>query len=334
MKYPFLFLILLLVSWSCSTPEYRYEGQKMKGVSLVAPSQPMDSEPLQELQQLGVEWVSLMPYAFARPGDTVLHFNVERQWWGERDEGIIESVRLVREAGMQIMLKPHIWLQGGFHGDIQYESEEEWLAWERAYTGYILHFARLADSLQLPLYCIGTELKQHTRQRPHYWQQLIDAVREVYGGQLTYADNWDSYGEFPHWDRLDYIGIDAYFPLSQADQPSLQALSAHWQPHLDAIGTLASQQQKPVLFTEWGYRSVGGASREPWRSDTTGPADLQAQATAYKAFFQTAWPQKWLAGAFLWKWYPQLPRRHHRLQTDYTPQGKPAQEVVREYYAN
>lgn len=287
---------------------------------------------MQELQQLGAGWVSLMPYAFTQMGDTRLRYNLDQQWWGERSEGIVESVRLAREQGLQVMLKPHVWAGDGFHGDIAFTSEADWQAWEASYSSYILHFARLADSLQLPLFCIGTELKNHTRQRPLYWAQLIDTVRAVYGGKLTYADNWDSYQGFPHWSQLDFIGIDAYFPLSEQEQPALNDLAEAWQPHLEQIRQVAAQHQKPVLFTEWGFRSIRGATLEPWRSDTEGTADNAAQAAAYRAFFKTVWPQPWLAGAFLWKWYPHLPQRRHRLETDYSPQGKPALEVVRKYY--
>jgi hypothetical protein len=324
--------LLFLFFWACNPPDFIYEGPKMKGVSLVAPPQPIASESMEELEQLGMNWVSVMPYAFTRLGDTTLIYNAKQQWWGERNEGIRESVRLAQARGLRVMLKPHVWVGEGFHGDIQFTSEAEWQAWERAYSSYILHFAQLADSLQVPLFCIGTELKNHTLQRAHYWQALIVSVRAVYSGQLTYADNWDSYTLFPHWGQLDYIGVDAYFSLSTQEGPSLEALAEGWQPHVEEIRQLAARHQKPVLFTEWGFRSISGTAIEPWVSDTEGVPDEQAQEQAYRAFFQTVWPQPWLAGAFLWKWYPQLPRRRHRLETDYTPQGKSAQEVVREYY--
>ena len=326
------FWAYLLLS-SCQSGHFTYDAPKMEGVSLVAPPQPMGPEVMQELQALGVEWVSLMPYAFLAPGDTILYYNIDRQWWGERDEGLIESIRLAKEAGLQVMLKPHLWLKGGaFTGDFGFPSAESWKTWERAYTGYILHHARIADSTQLPLFCIGTELTQHNKARPQYWQQLIDTVRAVYQGKITYAANWDAINDFPHWGQLDYIGVDAYFPLSDAEQPSPEVLVQAWQPHLKALQDIATKHQKPILFTEWGYRSIRKTSHEPWRSDTDAPVDYKAQADAYRAFFQHVWPQSWLAGVFLWKWYPQIPQHYHKIEKDYTPQDKPAQEVVREYF--
>jgi hypothetical protein len=331
MKYlPLLFLLIL---GSCNAESFTYEEQKFKGVNLVAPPQPMGPEVMAALQQLGVEWVSLMPYAFTRMGDTSLHHNIDRQWWGERDEGLIESIRLAREHGLQVMLKPHLWLRGGgFTGDLTFETVEQWQAWERAYTGYLLHHARIADSMQVSLLCIGTELTQHNRQRPHYWQQLIDTLRSVYSGRLTYAANWDAVEDFPHWEALDYIGVDAYFPLTQSQQSTVIEIAEAWQPHLQSLRRLSGRHQKPVLFTEWGYRSITATTQEPWRSDTKGIADEEAQARAYRAFFKVVWPEPWFAGGFVWKWYPRLPQPHH-FETDFTPQGKAAQEVLRKEYS-
>ncbi|MBW3546105.1 MAG: hypothetical protein KY428_11005 [Bacteroidetes bacterium] len=327
-------LLLLLSLLACNSPEFHYGGRKLEGVSLVAPPQPFGTEVMQELGSVGVEWVSLMPYACTNAGETVLQHNLDRQWWGERDSGLVESVRLAKETGVQVMLKPHLWLQGGgFTGDLEFTTTQEWQAWERAYTEYIIHYARLADLLQLPLFCIGTELTRHNQQRPQYWQQLIDTVRTLYRGKLTYAANWDAVGDFVHWDQLDYIGVDAYFPLQTSAKPSLEELEDAWQPHLDELRQFSGSLQKPVLFTEWGYRSIQGATKEPWRSDLEGKADPVVQALAYQAFFQAVWPQPWLAGAFLWKWYPSLPGRRHRTETDFTPQGKPAMQVIQQHYA-
>ncbi len=326
-------LLLLLFLAACNRPDYHYSAKKLEGVSLVASPDPYGPEVMQELTAAGVEWVSLMPYAFTNPGDTNLHYNLEQQWWGEQDGGLITSIRLAQEAAVQVMLKPHLWLQGGgFTGDLSFETAQEWEAWERAYTRYILHHARIADSMQVPILCIGTELTRHNQQRPQYWQQLIDTVKTQYAGKLTYAANWDAIDDFQHWEQLDFIGVDAYFPLSESGQPTEAEVAAAWQPHLDALRKLAGRHQKPILFTEWGYRSIRGTTHEPWRSDQEGEADPEAQAVAYQAFFEAVWSQPWLAGAFLWKWYPQLPRRHHRLETDFTPQGKPALQVVKEHY--
>ena len=61
-----------------------------------------------------------------------------------------------------------------------------------------------------------------------YFKQLIKDVRAVYAGKLTYAENWDCYADVPFWSDLDYIGMDAYFPIAEGSNPSEQELEEGW----------------------------------------------------------------------------------------------------------
>lgn len=51
-------------------------------------------------------------------------------------------------------------------------------------------------------------------------RRLIRQIRRVYHGPLTYAANWSGeYKQIRFWDALDYVGIQAYFPLRHGRQP-------------------------------------------------------------------------------------------------------------------
>ena len=54
---------------------------------------------------------------------------------------------------------------------------------------------------------------------------------------------------------------------------------------------------KPVIFTEIGYRSLDGTNKAPglWR-EKKGTIDLQEQADTYQAVFEVFWGKPWLAG--------------------------------------
>lgn len=86
-----------------------------------------------------------------------------------------------------------------------------------------------------------------------------------------------------------------------------------------------------MVFTEVGYKRLGGSLSEPWRWSLEGVPDLALQRDAYRAMFESVWEQPWFGGTFIWKWHPLL-RRPERAERDFTPQGKPALEVVREFY--
>ncbi len=307
------------------------------GVSYVAPPREEPTNPFPALDSLHANAVCLMPYAFCNPESPEVQYNHPRQWWGERSEGLIASIAMARQCSLQIMVKPHLWVRGqGWTGDFTLDTETDWQVWERSYERYMLEMAAIADSLEVELFCMGLEFKNAIAQRPTFWRQLIQKVRKVYRGKLTYGANWDNFDNIPFWDELDYIGIHAYFPLSQADTPTLKALQSAWINHKQRLQKLSEMHKKPVLFTEFGYRSIDGAAGNQWELpseyEESGKINLLAQQVAYEAFFLQFWQEPWVAGGFLWKWYGAHRRFPHAENTRYTPQGKPAANVVRQWY--
>jgi hypothetical protein len=79
---------------------------------------------------------------------------------------------------------------------------------------------------------------------------------------VTYAANWDAYERTPFWDDLDLIGVDAYFPLSSDPDVSVGELVEAWEPVVSDLRTFAIRHDRPILFAEFGYRSVEGAAGE------------------------------------------------------------------------
>ena len=130
-----------------------------------------------------------------------------------------------------------------------------------------MNFAEIARKMEVPILCIGTELHNFVQLRPTYWKALILKIKEIYPGKLTYAENWDQFSKVPFWKDMDYIGIDAYFPLSDMKTPTVIALRKAWQPHKNNIENLYQINKKPVLFTEFGYRSVHYTAKTPWMTD-------------------------------------------------------------------
>lgn len=329
----FLFLLMGLIarlSWERDLPE---AGHKLNGVSLVNPHQPIDSAEMAAVRRVSANWVAIIPYAFSRQGEPEVYFNHERQWWGEREAGTEELIRLAQANGLRVMLKPHVWMHGHWIGDFNLTNEADWQAWERAYDRYIFTFAHLAARLDVPLFCIGTEYKLAVQARPQYWSALPDRIREVYSGELVYAANWDEYVSVPFWEKLDYIGVDGYFPLVHTPNPSLEQLAAAWVPVKRDLEEVAQQFGRPILFTEFGYQSADGAAGNHWEVKHDSAFINEAlQAKAYQALFSQLWQEPWFAGGFFWKWHFEE-RRHERRAADFTPQHKEAEQVILQWYS-
>jgi len=333
-------LLLLLTLPGCQTdPPFRYTGPILKGVNLVAPPRQPDSAALAPVRAINADWVAIVPYGFCRKDDPHFFFSENRpkesrkygQWWGETPAGVAETIRMAQKQGLKTMLKPHVWMQGGSHLDLEFRTEADWQSFEKDYRQYVLFFARMADSLQIDLYCITTELDRFAIARPAFWNQLITDVRKLYGGKLTYAANWDRYESIPFWNQLDYVGVDAYFPLSDDRNPSVNALVRGWKPHLNALQKTSDRLQKPILFTEFGYRACDHTARRPWESETDCTPNLQAQANAYAALLSATRPQTWFAGGFAWKWFMDHEPRH-RERDQYSPQGRVAEQILKKQW--
>ena len=101
------------------------------------------------------------------------------------------------------------------------------------------------------------------------------------------------------------------------------------------MANLAETTDRPILFTEFGYRSMDYAAKKPWLVDRNQMnVNLQAQANAMEAVFQEFWEEDWFAGGFVWKWFI----NHHKVggkeDNRFTPQNKPAEQVLRRYFQN
>lgn len=324
-------LLALAVLTSCYST---HQADKIHGVNLEMPPDPIEHKHMEEVKNVHANWVAVIPYAFTRPDQPEVRFQHAGRWWGESVEGTAACIRLAHEANLKVMMKPHIWVAGqGWAGDFEPHDEAGWKLWEASNRAYILTYAHLADSLDVALFCIGTEYRKTTAKRPDYWRKLIQEVRTIYDGPVTYAANWDEYANISFWDELDYIGVDAYFPLSTNARPSLEELNANWQAELTQLEALSIKLDKPVLFTEYGYRSIEYTNSGHWNyHDDTVAVSMDAQATAYEALFQSAWDKEWMAGGFFWKWHFPNRRHQHDRSNDYTPQGKKAEEVIKKWY--
>ncbi len=343
---PFLFIICLL-QWACQSPSVRTNESapilvstisletKMAGLSFVAPPNPFEGDPMQAIVELGANWIAVIPYAFSRQGEAQVHFDSDRQWWGERPEGTIETIRIAQAAGIKVMLKPQVYIPGSWPGGLDFKLDSEWEQWENDYEKYIMTFVAIADSMNVGLVCIGTEFKFSETKREQFWRKLIKKIRAEYKGQLVYASNWDSYEDVPFWDALDYIGIDAYFPLIDKKEPSLDEIKKAWEKYRRPIRKLHEKTNRPILFTEYGYLSVDGCTYNTWELEKDRQkhsVNEQAQANALQAMHEVFWSEPYYHGGFLWKWFPDMDHHRSRRKHGYTPQGKKGEEVLRTWY--
>ena len=309
--------------------------EKINGVSFVASKDSITDIHTKPVLDVNANYAALMPFGFVRNlSKPEVWFNNKGQWFGEREKGILQYAKELQSSGVKVMVKPQIWIWGGqFTGYIEMDTEENWKTLESTYENFILTYAKAAQEAKAEIFCIGTELEKFIMNRPDYWNSLIKKIRNVYKGKLTYAANWDEFKRVPFWNQLDYIGVDAYFPLSEEKTPTVAQYEEGWKPHKTQIKSIQSKFKKPILFTEYGYRSVDYAGKEPWDSKRIqGAVNLQAQSNGLQAIYNQFWKEDWFAGGFIWKWFHRHDRVGGEKNNRFTPQNKPAEEIVKNSY--
>ncbi len=314
----------------------RFEFQK--GITYIAwtkdgYSNPSSIKSIEELVSLGVEWVCLVVTWYQDQLDSTAIYPITDKT--PSDKSLLFAIRKIHDLNLKIMLKPHLDLvksDGKWRGDIGFADASAWEDWFSNYTDFILHYANLAEQEHVELLCVGTELTNATLNQPESWRVLIKQIREVYSGGLTYAANWyDEFDNIEFWDELDYAGIDSYFPLVCSTRPTLEELKEVWQDWLQMIESWQREIDKPVIFTEIGYKSSLGTTDEPWGHSPLGELDLQLQADCYEALLSTFWDKPWFYGVYWWYWgvNPRMGGKFHR---GFTPQNKPAQDIIAQWY--
>ena len=324
-------LFLCFLQFSCSSQQ----DPKINGVSFVASREKVEASHVSEVTAIHANYAAVMPYGFIRSLDhPTISFNTDRQWFGETKAGMEQCIEMLEQDSIKVMLKPHIWVwKGEFTGKIAMSSEESWKELEESYHNYIITYAKAAEETNTQILCIGTELEEFIKHRPEFWSKLIKDIKKVYSGKLTYAANWDEYTRVPFWGQLDYVGVDAYFPLTDVQNPTEEQMRQGWQKWKTQLADFSKTQDKPILFTEFGYRSMDFTAKKPWLVDRNEmDVNFEAQANAFKAVFGEFWNEDWFAGGFVWKWFIHHERSGGAEDNRFTPQNKPAQQVISEAF--
>ena len=301
-------------------------GGTQRGFALIWHSHyngPQIAQSLGEMTNVGANSVQFTPAwgqqasnasAIARTSITISDANLER------------AIALAHHNGLKVLLTPHVYLPNESRSTIRPDDREAWFA---SYTGFISHYAAMAQRLGVEQFAVGSELASISDDRPG-WLQVIREVRARYDGTVLYAADPGEAERVPFWDALDVIGIDAYYPLSTAPTTDVAELQRAWEPIRVAMAEGAARYGRKILFTEAGYTSQEGTTTRPndW---TLGPPNEREQAAAYQALLATFSDEPWWEGVYWWVWNA-LPDDGSDHATNYSPRGKAAERVVRQWW--
>jgi len=239
------------------------------------------------------------------------------------------AISYAHEYGMKTIFKPQLLVRGSWAGDIKFYQAQQWSVWFDRYSHEIVRFARFAAEQGVDGFVIGTEL---FRASGHVdWSDLIRQVRMQFGGTLTYAaHNVEGVQRFGHWSELDVISLTLYPSLGMTGERG--DMQKHIAAVVDKLKRAIQCFHCPLWVLEVGMPSARGAYVRPWEWQNLEHADvdLQLQRDVLELWL-AALDQPWVNGLFIWAWYSD-DHAGGRFDTDYTPQHKPAERMIRRYW--
>lgn len=321
-----LFTSVVLSAISCNRGRYGEIVDYRKGMSM--PSwqsyEYLDSRVIESmlvLTETGADHIAVVPTWYQESAESHSIYPTVNT---PVDSAVIHVIMEAKALGYEVMLKPHVDVEDGtFRGDI---SPGDINAWFNSYEEFVLHYANIAQLTGVEIFCVGTELKNLSSRSE--WIEIIASIKSIYYGMIVYAANWDEYPSVGFWEYLDLIGIDAYFPLAQDREATIEEYLQNLELWLYQIDNFQRSIGKDILITEVGFRSVRGCAVTPYEWQQDGIMDEESQADAYRTILVTLQRKSWLTGIFFWQWDPIL----REDSIGYTPYNKQAEDVLREFW--
>lgn len=296
------------------------------------------AETLREVEGLGANWVSLT--VFGRVWD-LRSRRIEPSFeasLAETTEAVCRSVSMAHERGLRVLLVPHIWVEtGGWRAELDPGRGAEFEEWVRSYERFVSHWAQISERCGVDLYAAGVELRFWVTdpERAPAFRGLLDRLRRLYSGPLTYAANWDDVGDTLVLADLDVVGINAFYPLHWEKGASDQQLRSGGERAALEVEILRRRYERPVVFTEFGYTTRPDTAIEPWLWPEQLPGvvvDQEAQATAYAALLSAALESRAFGGTFVWRMYADVSDLSQEPEFGFSPWGKRALPVLRDAF--
>jgi hypothetical protein len=196
-------------------------------------------------------------------------------------EDIKRLVKWSKDRGFFVILKPHaagqtsmanrnIWTTDTTKFNSKFLGE-----WSK----YLTTLINGVGASNFDGICIGTEMNHIDDKRRDEWVSLIDKVRSIFNGQVTYDalfNRWTSVpdvNEVVFWDKVDFISLSLYVSVSKDDIATEDQIVNAWYSNYDyknnqlgdvgnvveLLKKLQNKYNKKIFAMESGYQSASTA---------------------------------------------------------------------------
>jgi hypothetical protein len=323
-------LTVLFLSCNSQFSECEYGDTYGKGVSIFF-MQTRNSfniadftENLYKLKSIGINTLFLSPSHFT-PNSNATAIDSTSETLP--DSELCQAIVLAKSQGFTVVLKPHI----NCTNDqprymINPYNYPKWLA---LYKHFILHYLSIAETYKLSSFVIATELDNVVEHDEFI--SFCDSIRASTDISIIYSSSFNQFVNTKLWQHVDVMGINAYFNLDNSLPPSPNTMHETWNYWLNLISQYSSIKRKSVIITEVGYMSRNTAAKNPGDFSGDKIKDFTVQKECYEALLSQAGKFEQIKSIIFWQW--ELGRHGDADSCDYTPRDKPAETVLKKYWA-
>jgi glycosyl hydrolase family 113 len=277
-------------------------------------------------------------------------------------QSIINVANKVTALGMDVAFKPHIGHVQQAENLNQFNTGPAFVTsghFFPQWKAYLIQIAQLAQQFGSPFILIGTEMG-HTIQYRDQWVDIINTLRTVYSGQISYDAlltvwNPNALFDVSFHDHLDFMSVSMYADFADSTEPTYEELVSSWNDpnHCEQYATGIScytswgivdhfyrfymETGKKIFFGETGFPSHDGSAMNQVRYDLirNGVQDWEEQRLATHAMFDV-WDDhtEWMLGMSLWSIDPNVwwDKDQPWYANGYEPMGKPVEHVIRHWF--
>lgn len=288
-------------------------------------------EALEKQKALGANAIAIVPYSFMRSDSIPRVLPISNGAGSENDSGIVHSAREAQRMGMQVLMKPQVFFGNSWPGALDMKNEKDWELFFEHYYKWIRHYAFLSEIHQIDMLSVGVEFAIATLTHEKKWRGMFRKIKGLYQGKLTYSANWGK--EFENvrfWDELDFIGLNSYYPLSKNDKVTDAELRENFKKVKQKIKQVSGEFNKPVVFTEIGFRSMDSPWKNP-HAEGNGSFNELDQQRCYEVIFEGIQGEPWCHGILWWKFPSYLEYRGNENDA-FTPNNKITEQTIKKWF--
>jgi hypothetical protein len=242
------------------------------------------------------------------------------------ESDLFTAITLAKSQGFNVVLKPHV---NCSNGQPRYLiNPTNYSRWLVSYKNFILHYLSIAQINKLNSFVVATELDSVVEHDSFI--AFCDSIRESSQISIIYSSSSNHFVNTKLWQHVDVMGINAYFNLDNSLPPSPNTMHESWNYWLILISQYSSMKRKHVIITEVGYVSRNTAAKNPGDFSGDTIEGLNVQKECYEALLSQADCFDKIKGIVFWQW--ELGKDDIREKFDYTPRGKPAENVIQKYW--